>query len=266
MSDQVFEHGAGFQHGEVSGNVRLDKYEAFYEQIFAEALEDGVITAEERHRLERAAESMGLDKARLRQLEQALASAYTARHGVQIREAGPGPGFEASDEARASLQVLEPATDQRTLALERRIKALEARIAELEGELEDARASIAVEVDFSDLAGDRPAAADDDPGELVRRLRHDPRDEASLHGLYRAYAHHGDVDAQWRASAVLVHLGAATADEADTFRKHRAEGLIKPTGAIGADGWRRLLFHPDEELLTELYIPLAAPTEGSPPA
>src|SRR5262245_45617897 len=138
MSDQVFEHAASFHQGEVGGNVRLDRYEATYEQLFAEAMEDGVITAEERQRLAKAADSMGLDRSRLRQPETALQAAYTARHGVTIREAEP-PMFTPDDEPRPSLQPLEPATDQRTLALQRRVAWLEGRVVELERELEEAR-------------------------------------------------------------------------------------------------------------------------------
>ena len=89
MSEQVFEHASTFEQGEVTGNVRLDKYEVYYEQLFAEAMEDGVITSEERSRLEKAAESLGLDKGRLRQLELALQAAYAARHGVAIQEPRP---------------------------------------------------------------------------------------------------------------------------------------------------------------------------------
>ncbi|MEJ7733773.1 MAG: hypothetical protein WKG00_31830, partial [Polyangiaceae bacterium] len=72
MSGDVFEHAAGFERATPTGNVRLDKYEATYEQLFAEAMADGVVTAEELSRLRRAAEAAGLDGGRLRQLEVAL--------------------------------------------------------------------------------------------------------------------------------------------------------------------------------------------------
>jgi hypothetical protein len=50
MAEQetVFSHAPGFKPGELSGTVKLDESEAFYEQLFAEALEDGVITTVER--------------------------------------------------------------------------------------------------------------------------------------------------------------------------------------------------------------------------
>jgi hypothetical protein len=46
--------------------VRLGKFETHYEELFAEAIEDGVITTEERARLDRAAETLGLDRDRIR--------------------------------------------------------------------------------------------------------------------------------------------------------------------------------------------------------
>ena len=108
---QVFEHGAGFEQGEISGTVRLDKFEAYYEELFAEVIEDGVITGEERARLTKAALSMGLDPQRLSQLERAMQAVYELRHRTTIVEATPG--FSDDDSPRASLQVLPPSTDPR---------------------------------------------------------------------------------------------------------------------------------------------------------
>jgi hypothetical protein len=68
----TFEHSANFDAGETHGGIHLGKYEAMYEEIFAEVIEDGVITVEERQRLDRAADAMGLDKHRLRQLEASM--------------------------------------------------------------------------------------------------------------------------------------------------------------------------------------------------
>src|SRR5689334_8680310 len=50
----LFEHTASFDAGEVGGHVHVGRYEAAYEELFSEVLEDGVITAEERQQLERA--------------------------------------------------------------------------------------------------------------------------------------------------------------------------------------------------------------------
>src|ERR1700722_10704349 len=106
------------------------------------AFEHGVITLDERAQLDKMADNLGLDRARLRQLEVALQAAYESRHHVVIRD--------LADEAPpvASLSPLEPASDPRTLALQRRVGQLEARIVALEAQLAEARAAIAVEVDF----------------------------------------------------------------------------------------------------------------------
>src|SRR5580698_5687912 len=77
---------SGFEAGEVSGNVQLGRLESYYEELFAEVIEDGIITADERARLDRMADSLGLDRSRLRRLEQALEAAYEGQHRVVIRE------------------------------------------------------------------------------------------------------------------------------------------------------------------------------------
>src|SRR5580700_6118412 len=87
MTEAVsFEHQPGFEQGELSGQVTLGKFEAHYEEIFAEVIEDGVITLEERARLHKAADALGLDRVRLRSLEEALQAAYEVRHHVRVRE------------------------------------------------------------------------------------------------------------------------------------------------------------------------------------
>jgi hypothetical protein len=248
MSEQAFEHAASFEQIELSGNVRLGKFEAQYEELFAVVIEDGVITAEERAQLDRAADAMGLDRARLQRLEQALQAAYEARHQVKIRDHS---GFAADDAAPMSLAPLAPATDPRTMALERRVKMLEGRVRELEAQLDEARSQMAVEVDLSDVA---PAAVRpshvDDPAELLRRLRHDPRDGDLLRGLFRAYGVNGDVDRRFCVAQTLSFLGLADGEAQAFEEKHRVLGLIRPTQSLTQDGWRRLLFHPDEEVLT----------------
>src|SRR5258706_8690418 len=91
MSDDAsnalgFEHAEGFVAGELSGGFGLGPLEIQYEELFAEALADGVITPEERMRLEKAADNLGLDRSRLFKLEQAMVAAYQSRHRVQIVE------------------------------------------------------------------------------------------------------------------------------------------------------------------------------------
>jgi len=247
-AEASFEHGASFEVGEVAGNLRHGKLEAMYEELFAEVIEDGIITQEERNRLDKMADNLGLDRARLRKLEQALQAAYEARHRIVIKD------LSFTDEPPpATIMPLEAPTDQRTLALERRIKFLEERIRDLELELEDARANVSVEVDLSDV-GARPDVPDDDPAELARRVRHDPRDVDTLHALFRLYKKANDVDRQWCVAQVLSYLEAANAEEKDVWAAHRAAALIRPTASVTQEAWRRLLFHPEEEpLVGEIF-------------
>jgi hypothetical protein len=247
--DTTFEHSQRFELGEVTGNVRLGKLEAMYEELFAEVIEDGVITQDERNQLDKMADSLGLDRARLRRLEQALQAAYEARNRVVIKDL-------SMDDAPppATIMPLEPATDQRTMALERRIKFLEGRLVDLERELEEARAHISVEVDFSDAASPAKEIPDDDPAELARRVRHDPRDDGSLHALFRLYKKSGDMDRQWCVAQVLAYLGVANGEEQEIYGKHREAALIRPSGSVTQEAWRRLVFHPEEEpLVGEIF-------------
>ncbi len=250
-----FEHADGFEQGELAGQVTLGKFEAHYEEIFAEVIEDGVITPEERARLHKAADALGLDRLRLRSLEEALQAAYEARHHVRVREVSD------DDEPPASI-VLSPqaAKDPRLAVLEVRVRELEARVAQLTKELSVARSQVAVEVDLSNLAA--PVAAVEEVQEtaedLARRVRSDPRDVDALRGLYRIYSRSGETDRQWLMAQALVFLGAADDAERATFERDRIEGLIKPTSSLTPEGWR-LLFHPDEELLTGQIFAVIVP-------
>jgi hypothetical protein len=242
----------GFEAGEVSGNVQLGRLESYYEELFAEVIEDGIITTEERARLDRMADSLGLDRSRLRRLEQALQAAYEAHHRVTIREEIAAPP--------TSLQPIEPATDARTLALQRRILALTERVAELERELEQTRAQVSVEVDLSGVSA--PAAGvvpeTEDVDEITRHLRHDPRDEARLHALFRQCGRAGDLDRQFCVTLVLSHLGVANAEETALHARHAEGTLIRPKAALPREAWSRLLLHPEQELLTgEIFASVA---------
>ena len=241
---ETFEHARGFEQGETTGNVVLGRLEAMYEEVYAEVIEDGVITAEERQRLDKTADNLGLDKSRLRRLEQALQAAYEARHRVVIKDLStddmPPP---------ASLVPLAPTNDPRTLALERRVKFLESRLRDLEKELEEARAMVSVEVDFSDVGAPSAQVPDDDPLELARRVRHDPRDEGSLHALFRLHKRTGDADRAYCVAQVLEFVGAASAEEKGFYAERTEVGLIKPQASLTQDAWKRLLFHPEEESL-----------------
>ena len=274
---EAFSHASDFVAAEISGGLALDRYEAYYEELFADAMEDGVITADERAQLRRAADELGLDRTRLARLEDALQAAYEMHRGVSVHEAAPAAGVEGgapvvvaeAPAPRPSLSPLAPADDQRTLALERRVAELEARVRELEHELEQARANFAVEVDMGDLdaaaapdagqaAGGAPAVEEDVAG-LERRLRHDPRDGESLHALYRALGVAGARDRQWCVASALDYLGADDDGERACLREGRTTGLIEPKAALDGVAWRRLLMHPEEDLTTAEIFGCLAP-------
>lgn len=250
MSDPVdvapFEHTSSFEPGEIVGGVGLGKFEAMYSELFAEVIDDGVITAEERAELERTATALGLDRARLRALEAALQSVYELRHRVKIVEVDE----LGAPSQRGSLVPIEAPTDARTRALERRVAMLQQRVAELEKELEEARANVSVEVDLSGVQATPATDASIDTDTLQRRLAHDARDVETLRALYRAYDAAGDGDRKGCIAQALLYLGAASEAEKAAFVAYRADGLIKPARALSVEAFRRFLLHPDEEVLT----------------
>src|SRR5258706_4538452 len=157
-----FEHEATFEHGEVSGQLKLGKFEEQYEELFAEVIEDGIITAEERARLDKVADSFGLDRQRLHQLEQALQAAYESRHHVQIRD------LSDEQEAPASIPVHPTAArDPRLVALEQQVAKLTMSVAELERDLERAVAREAAYVDLFNVRA-APVASQESAPEVSR--------------------------------------------------------------------------------------------------
>ncbi len=247
-----FEHAQGFVAGEVSGSLGLGPLEIQYEELFAEALADGVITAEERSRLEKAADNLGLDRSRLFKLEQAMVAAYQSRHRVRI--------VEHYEEAAPSLSPLrvEAEGDAGRALLLKRVEQLEARVKELEEELRRAQAAVNVEVDLSDLESSAHDASED-PEEVWRRLRRNPTAPEGYRQLFRIQTARGDADAAFRASEALVALGVESADERATFERARAQTLIAPRGSLSPAAWHDFLFHPEQELLTGQIFSLIAP-------
>jgi hypothetical protein len=247
-----FDHAQGFVAGEISGSLGLGPLEIQYEELFAEALADGVITAEERSRLEKAADNLGLDRSRLFKLEQAMVAAYQLRHRVQI--------VEHYEEAAASLAPLrvEAEGDPGRALLLKRVEQLEARIKELEGELRRAQAAVNVEVDLTDLESSVDDASQD-PDEVWRRLRRNPTAPEGYRQLFRIQLARGDADAAFRATESLTALGAANTEERAAFERGRAQTLIAPRGSLSQAAWHELLFHPEQELLTGQIFSLIAP-------
>jgi hypothetical protein len=249
----AFEHGAGFAAGEVSGGFGLGPLETQYEELFAEVLEDGIITAEERARLERAADNLGIDRGRLARLEQAMVAAYQTRHRVQIVE-----HYEEPAASLAPLRVEAEGDAGRALLLGR-VQQLEARVRELEEELRRAQAAINVEVDLSGLEADADRASED-PDDLWRRTRRNPTDPKPYRDLYRVLRARGDADRAFCVAQCLVALGAAEAEEKDVFETGRSQTLIAPKASLGPAAWLDQLFHPEEELLTGQIFSVIAPS------
>ncbi|MBX3128711.1 MAG: hypothetical protein KF718_18465 [Polyangiaceae bacterium] len=247
-----FQLDAGFVAGEVSGGFGLGPLEEQYESIFAEALEDGVITQDERARLERAADNLGLDRGRLARLEQAMVSAYEAHHKVRIVE-----HYEQSPQSLSPLQVDAAGDPGRTLLL-KRIEGLEARVRELEEELRRAQAQVNVEVDLSDLEA-TSELAQEDPEQAWRRVRRDPLNPEAVRALHRIHQARGDRDAAWCCAAALVALGAASPEERAAFEAQQTAGLIAAKTSVSANAWHDLLMHPEQELLTGQIFAVVAP-------
>jgi hypothetical protein len=247
-----FEHSPGFVAAQASGTLGLGPLETQYEALFADALTDGVITAEERVRLEKAAGNLGLSRARLADLEQVMVSAFQARHRVRVAE-----HYEEAAPSLSPFRVEAAGDAGRALLLER-VAVLEARVRELEEELQRARAAINVEVDLSEV--ERHAEdASEEPEEVWRRLRRSPTSPEGYRQLFRIHAARGDVDAAFRASEALVALGAANADERAAFEGGRAQTLLAPRGSVSSAAWYELLLHPEQELLTGQIFSAIAP-------
>jgi hypothetical protein len=248
----AFEHGTGFTAGEVSGGFGLGPLETQYEELFAEVLEDGIITADERARLERAADNLGIDRGRLARLEQAMVAAYQTRHRVQIIE-----HYEEPAASLAPLRVEAEGDAGRTLLL-KRIEQLETRIHQLEDELRRAQAAINVEVDLSGFEADAERASED-PEDLWRRTRRNPTDPRPYRELHRVLRARGDVDRSFCVAQCLVALGAANAEEQAEFEAGRSKTLIAPRASLSASAWSDQLFHPEDELLTGQIFSVIAP-------
>src|SRR6187549_2169216 len=155
---RVFDVRAGFDAGQVGGGLDLGPYAAHYRELFADVLDDGVITAEERERLDRVAKNLGIDASKLAQLERAMISAYEAHHRVSVVEpwqAGASP-TPTQESPVWSAQPEDPLLAE--------LGRLRSRVSELEEALRDARAHVNVEVDFSELQ-------ESAPGDPLDRLR-----------------------------------------------------------------------------------------------
>jgi hypothetical protein len=83
---RIFDNPPSSSGMEDTGSFLPGDFEKQYEELFAEALEEGEISAEERHRLDLAAAALGLDPARARRLENALLHAYESHAAITLAE------------------------------------------------------------------------------------------------------------------------------------------------------------------------------------
>ena len=81
-----FEHLPPYREGADTGSFLPADFASQYEQLFAEALEEGEISDEERQRLNLAAAALGLDAERVTRLENALLAAYEGHASITLAE------------------------------------------------------------------------------------------------------------------------------------------------------------------------------------
>jgi len=246
-----FEHQTDFVAAEIAGTLGLGPLEAQYGELFSEVLADGVITSDERARLERAADNLGLDRVRLLRLEQAMMAAHSARHQVEIIEQYEEP------RSLAPLKVEAEGDSGRALLL-KRIAQLETRVAELEAELRRAQAAVNVEVDLSPVES-AAATASEDPEEVWRRLRRDPTNVELLSRLFQIFSARGELDRAFLAAQALHVVGASNAEAAALFEAHRSRGLMVPRAGLSAAAFGDLVMHPEQEPLTSQIFAVIAP-------
>ncbi len=136
-----FEHNESFvADQQPSAGLGLDRYHSYYRQMLATALEDGVITAEERAQLDLAVETLGLDRDRMTGLEHALQTAYRDSHPAAAGESERTPQADDTDEAASSTtSPSAPSKTEDLAALQQRVVELEQVVRDLHAELERAR-------------------------------------------------------------------------------------------------------------------------------
>lgn len=264
-----FSHASDFLAAAPTGGLGLGPLEIQYQELFAEVLEDGVITVDERARLERAAKNLGLDLARLERLEEAMTAAYETHHRMRVVDhtvvphTTIAPLFSSQPSSLGSAPVasapppLVQARSPELEALQRENSALRGRIGALEEELRRAQAAVNVEVDLSAL--DFDAASTEAPEEVWRRVRQDPTDPDQLRALKEAYDAQGNADGKYLAAAALVAIGAATDEEKALTDRHRPSGLIAPRASLDETIWRSHLISPEQEPITGALFSVVAP-------
>lgn len=237
-----FELSRGFDAGPGEGGLELGPLFTQYRELFADALLDGVITLEERKRLNEAAKHLGMSGEQLQKLEQAMVNAYEMHHRVKVAVQDQ-PAVAGRTLASVDAQL----APREQLLVE--IQRLNERIRMLEEELREARSHVSIEVDLTGLAA-AESVTEDSPAELCARIRRDPTNPELFDRLYETCREAGDRDLQFRAAQALVVLGAADSARAAFAAEHQPSGLIAPARALSASDWHAALTHPEFETVT----------------
>jgi len=253
----------GFEQAAAAGGLGLGVLEAQYEELFAEVLEDGVITEEERERLEKAAENLGLDRGRLARLEDAMTAAYESHHRVRVVDIGAqklssrGPLASPPPMPVPAAQSTGPVDLGEVQQLRTEVALLRARVAELSQELERAQAALNVEVNLSEI--EAAAVSAQSPEEAWKAVRRDPQDPSAYRALAEAYGAAGQLDGQLLSAQALVALAAATPAEEQLAAQGQQLGLMAPARSIDASLWQSCLIHPEQEAVVGAIFGVIAP-------
>lgn len=247
-----FELTRGFDKGTLAGSLDLGPFAAQYGELFQHALEDGVITTEEREQLDKAADNLGISPAQLRELERAMVNAYETHHRVKVnvRDAPPESGAQPVTSGTAQAHDVSHLLAQ--------IERLTRRIGELEEELREARSHVNVEVDLTGISASA-AELDESVEQLRTKIRRDPTNPELFARLYRTAAHEGDRDLECRAAQALVLLDAADARQAALAAEHQPKSLPTPKRALSLADWNGALIHPDFEVVTGHILSVITP-------
>jgi hypothetical protein len=243
----VFELAPAFREEADTGGVRLGQFEAMYETLFAESLELGEITQEERERLDMAARALGLDAHRVASLEEALLLACEARAEVTLVD--PEDPSTLADRAPPS-EAAPP------LAVEDDDDERDAYDADHERQL-DAREPATERRPRPQL----PTEEEEEPTLARPKVLPiaEPLPDAELHARFHAATRKRQLDLQFRTAAVLVQHDAATKEQYAIYERHRATTPLRPSRALNADAWTTHLFHPDEDRICgEIFAIIAS--------
>ncbi len=286
---QPFQFSPSFAAIEDTGSFQPGDFEAEYTRLFAKALDEGM-SAEDRERLDFAAEALGLSADKISRLEQTLRSAYEAKASITISEIGSpwlsDPGTLA-DRAPPSLAPPAPPTnpyapssgeidDEDTGPVTARTPSLhEISDAELE-EAPDTPRDVAADVQAMrntpaygeeyDDEGAEPSSVQElednhptPPSFLASTAPAELTEEDALHERFLHLGAQGLVDAQLCTASVLVRRKQATPIESELYRAYQNNQLQRPERPLTTAAWSSFLFHPHQDrTIGEIFSVIAS--------